>query len=102
MSYWVRPIFHNTYSAEDTAINITRIICEEYKVTLEELKSKSRHRRHYEPRQLCFKYIRRKTPLTYDRIGQMFGGRDHSTVVHGIDRIEDLARVDDAMKANGL
>lgn len=57
-------------------------------VSVDELKSKSRARSIAFPRQVAMFLIRQMTSKSLQEIGRAFGGRDHSTVVHAIERVE--------------
>jgi chromosomal replication initiator protein len=60
------------------------------------------HRRHHaslRARWIAMVVLRRAKGYSYPRIGLIMGGRDHSTVMHGIARIEALAERDPALRA---
>lgn len=59
---------------------------------------KSRERELVYARQLCFYFLRQKTTLSLKTIGAMFGGRDHTTVIHGNETIMDLLFSDSRVK----
>ena len=54
---------------------------------LSELMSKSRERKYSEPRQIAMYLMRKYTKRTLPDIAQAFGGKDHSTVIHAIRKI---------------
>ena len=78
-----------------TVDRIQRLVAEEFKISLEDMSSKRRARVVARPRQiamyLCKKHTRRSLP----DIGRRFGGRDHTTVMHAVRRIEELMFEDD-------
>ena len=59
-----------------------------YNVTFEELQRKSRKREYAEPRQVAMYLLSKYTTMTLKSIGNMFGGRDHSTVIHAQRAVE--------------
>lgn len=59
------------------------------RVKLSDMQSKKRTKRIAFPRQLCMFLARDMTDLTLSDIGAHFGGRDHTTVIYAIERIED-------------
>ena len=65
-----------------------------YDVTLDDVKKKSRKRKVVLPRQVCMTFLKMHTDWTYNHIGEFFGGRDHTTVIHAIQTIKDLTDVD--------
>lgn len=75
------------------------------RVKLSDMQSKKRTKRIAFPRQLCMFLAREMTDLTLSDIGAHFGGRDHTTVIYAIERIEerlkaeaDLAQLVDELK----
>lgn len=84
--------------------NIMSTVAEEYDVRISDLKSKSRLRNFVIPRQVAMFLTKEHTSLSLKMIGYHFGGRDHSTVIHAIQTINDLSEVDKelATKVNKL
>ncbi len=65
---------------------------EEWGVTVENLISKRRTKNFTVPRQIAMYIIKTLLDLPYTQIGGMFGGRDHSTVIHSVNKVEaDMA-----------
>lgn len=69
--------------------NIIKVVSRYYDVTPEQLKSKKRSRDISFPRQVAMYLCRELTGMSLPRIGQVFGGRDHTTVMHACDKIQD-------------
>ena len=69
--------------------SIQKAVCEFYNITIEELKSKKRNNKIAYPRQIAMYLARMMTDESFPRIGLEFGGRDHSTVIHACDKIEE-------------
>jgi len=55
-----------------------------------DLKSKRRHRSIAEPRQIAMFMARELTGASLSEIGQKFGGKDHSTVIHSCNKIAKM------------
>lgn len=68
--------------------SINRCVCQYFKITLAELNSKSRERKYSEPRQIAMYLTRKYTKKTLPEIALSFGGKDHTTVIHAIKKIE--------------
>jgi chromosomal replication initiator protein len=86
----------------NTEINIDfihRSICEFFKVSIEDVKSKSRKKELVIPRQVGIYLAKNYTTLSLKTIGLHFGGRDHSTVIHSIETVEDMMVTDKKFKA---
>ena len=66
---------------------IQEIVSEYYNLKVEDLKSKKRNRAIAYPRQIAMFLSRSLTDMSLPKIGESFGGRDHTTVMHGYDKI---------------
>ncbi len=66
---------------------IREVVCKHFGVSEQELDSPKRMKSIAYPRQIAMYLIREMTDLSLPRIGEIFGGRDHSTVVHSCDKI---------------
>ncbi len=70
--------------------NIQRTVGDYYKIKVAELFSKKRTRTIARPRQVAMWLCREVTSHSYPEIGDAFGGRDHTTVIHAVRTIESL------------
>ena len=68
---------------------IISVVCDQYGVTQEDVISKKRSRDIAVPRQIAMYLCRDLTQLSTTNIGRAFGGRDHTTVMHGCDKIAE-------------
>jgi chromosomal replication initiator protein len=73
-----------------TIENIQKTVAEYYKIRVAELLSKRRSRSIARPRQVAMALARELTTHSLPEIGDAFGGRDHTTVLHACDRIREL------------
>lgn len=78
--------------------HIQRAICEHFNLKLGDLKSKRRTKNVALPRQLAMYLCRKLTSSSFPAIGSMFGGRDHSTVIHASRVIEKRIQEDPHMR----
>jgi chromosomal replication initiator protein len=74
--------------------NICQSVVDRLKVKLADMQSKKRTKRIAFPRQICMYLARDLTDLTLSDIGAHFGGRDHTTVIYAIERIEERLQRD--------
>ncbi|AAK86141.2 chromosomal replication initiator protein DnaA [Agrobacterium fabrum] len=70
--------------------DIQRIVARHYNVSRQELVSNRRTRVIVKPRQIAMYLAKMLTPRSFPEIGRRFGGRDHTTVLHAVRKIEDL------------
>ena len=75
---------------------IINYICKYYNIEEDILRGQSRAREAVVPRQIAMYLIRRMTNISQSDIGKEFGGRDHSTVIHSLDKVEKQMRSDPA------
>lgn len=75
---------------EVTIDTIQEIVADHFEVAIADMKSKSRKKENVYPRQLAMFLAKEYTDLPLKSIGYHFGGRDHSTVIHSIQSINEL------------
>jgi chromosomal replication initiator protein len=80
--------------ANTNSRNIQKVVAEYYNISLETLLSKSRKANHVLPRQIAMYLTRDLLNSSYPKIGSEFGGKDHTTVMHSIQKIEKLIIID--------
>ena len=88
---------HLTRAGEPKRIRIEeiqRIVARHYNVSKQDLLSSRRTRIIVKPRQVAMYLAKMLTPRSLPEIGRRFGGRDHTTVLHAVRKIEDLAGAD--------
>ncbi len=74
--------------------DIQRIVARHYNVSRQELVSNRRTRVIVKPRQIAMYLSKTLTPRSFPEIGRRFGGRDHTTVLHAVRKIEELIAAD--------
>jgi len=84
---------------EITVENIQKVICEHFNLKLGELKSKRRTKNIALPRQMAMYLCRQHTATSFPTIGDKFGGRDHSTVIHAAKTIKEKIKEDPYVQA---
>ena len=77
------------FSEKPDISRIEKIVAEHYKISIEDLKSKKRNADIAFPRQIAMYLIRKITDESFPKIGQEFGGKDHSTVMHACEKISN-------------
>ncbi len=84
-----------------TVEEIQRRVSEHYNIRLSDMIGPKRVRNFARPRQVAMYLAKQLTSRSLPEIGRRFGGRDHTTVMHGVKRIEEL-RVSDGQIAEDL
>jgi chromosomal replication initiator protein len=87
-------------SPRKTSISlIQKIVSQHYRVPVESMRSKVRTARIAFPRQIAIYLARELTQASLAQIGQRFGGRDHTTVIHACQKISDLVERDVSLRS---
>lgn len=76
---------------------IQRKVAEHYNIRLSDLVGPKRVRTLARPRQIAMYLAKQMTSRSLPEIGRRFGGRDHTTIMHGVRKIEELRREDRSM-----
>jgi chromosomal replication initiator protein len=77
---------------------IQKVVSKNFNIKLSDLKGKKKSKSIVLPRQISMYLMRKKTKLSFPEIGQLFGGKDHSTVIYSIKKIESFLREDKKIK----
>jgi chromosomal replication initiator protein len=80
-----------------TIENIQKTVADYYKIKVGEMHSKKRSRNFARPRQVAMSLARELTNHSFPEIGEAFGSRHHTTVMHACDEIEQLRLNDQAI-----
>ena len=80
--------------------NIQKTVADFYRLKVVELLSKKRTRTIARPRQIAMCLARELTQLSLPEIGNAFGGRDHSTVLHACKTVEHLRNIDHVLNSD--
>jgi len=91
---YLKDLFEEESSKKITIPDILYKVSEKYGVSIEDLKSKSRHSRVVQPRFISMYVARKLTDLTTSEIGREIGDRDHSTVLNAMNNIEKIIKDD--------
>lgn len=81
-----------------TLDEITKAVCQFYKVKYEDMMSKKKAKSIAFPRQVAMYLCRVMTEQTYPHIGASFNGRDHTTVMHACTKIENIMKEDEHIR----
>jgi chromosomal replication initiator protein len=83
-----------TSSKEITIDTIQKMVCDFYDITYDKLQAKTRKREIVQARQISMFLAKQFTKNSLKNIGDHFGGRDHTTVIHSCQTVKDLMDTD--------
>ena len=92
-----QDVLHDILRANDRRITIEEIqkrVAEHYNIKLSEMHSSRRSRAIARPRQVAMYLAKQLTARSLPEIGRKFGGRDHTTVMHAVRKIDELRQTD--------
>ena len=98
---FVRETLRDLIAVHDRQIsldNIQRMVADYYKIKISDLLSKRRNRSIARPRQVAMALCKELTDHSLPEIGEAFGGRDHTTVLHACRKIRELCDTDLAIR----
>jgi chromosomal replication initiator protein len=82
-----------------TSLDVLEAVLAEFRVTQQDLAGRSRKREISTPRQVAMYLLREETSASLADIGRQLGGRDHTTILHGIERIEQDLETDTQLRS---
>lgn len=94
----LKDIISNKQSRQITIDLIQDIVSSYYSLKVEELKSSRRTRNIAFPRQIAMYLCRKLTDMSLPKIGEEFGGRDHTTVIHAYEKISGNIKKDESLE----
>ena len=80
------------HTKQTTIENIQKVVCEHYRIKVSDMSSKRRTRTIARPRQIAMALAKELTQHSLPEIGETFGGRDHTTVLHACRKVGELRR----------
>jgi chromosomal replication initiator protein len=92
-----REILADLWGDEEKHISVAHVqrsVCDFYRVTLSDLKASNRTKAVAFPRQVAMYLSRHLTHASLAEVGRGFGGKDHTTVLHAVDKIQALLQED--------
>ena len=96
----LKEMFNNNRHSAITVDSIIRMVADFFKLSLSDLKGKKRNKNIALARQVAMYVIREVTEYSTTEIGIEFGGRDHTTVMHSCQKIEQMVKFDPSFDAS--
>ncbi len=91
---------NRSLSGKTTPREVLEIICDYFNLRQSDLRGSTRLAKIVLPRQIAMYLLRKDLGLQYENIAEFLGGRDHSTVIHGVEKID--SNVEKSDKVRGL
>lgn len=80
------------------AEEILKAVADYFNLKVSQIRSKKRSRPICVPRQILMYLLRGEMGLTYETVGEVLGGRDHSTIIHGVDKISHEMLINERLR----
>jgi chromosomal replication initiator protein len=93
----LKDIISSSQTKNITIDLIQDVVANYYNLSIQELKSQRRTRNVAYPRQIAMYLSRKMTDMSLPKIGDEFGGRDHTTVIHAYEKISGAIKTDDSL-----
>lgn len=81
-----------------TVDEIKKVVCAHFNIRLSDMESARRSRAVARPRQIAMYFAKQLTAKSLPELGRLFGGRDHTTVMYAIRKVEELSATDQAFE----
>ena len=97
----VKDILSDLLRQKETKITLNDIhakVSKHFNLNYDDLSSKKRNRHIARPRQIAMFLCKELTEFSYPAIGKFFGGKDHATVIHSVNKIKKLSLIDKYIK----
>ncbi|VYU66488.1 chromosomal replication initiator protein DnaA [Clostridium tertium] len=94
----LKDIISNKQNKNVTIDVIQDVVAAYFNLRIEDLKSQRRTRNVAYPRQIAMYLSRKLTDMSLPKIGEEFGGRDHTTVIHAYEKISDSLNTDESLQ----
>ncbi|AYF53953.1 chromosomal replication initiation protein [Clostridium sp. K25] len=94
----LKDIISSEQNKQVTIDLIQDIVCSYYNLRIQDLKSSRRTRNIAFPRQIAMYLSRKLTDMSLPKIGEEFGGRDHTTVIHAYEKISNILKKDESLR----
>lgn len=90
----------NSSSNENISLEtIQKVIADNYQISVSELKGKKKEKKFVIPRQIAIYISRELTEISYTELGNEFGGRDHSTIMHAYEKVDEQIKLDSNLES---
>jgi chromosomal replication initiator protein len=96
-----QEVLSDLWGEEEKIISIDQIqrkVCDFFGIKISDLKAQNRTKAVAFPRQIAMYLSRQLTHASLSEVGRAFGGKDHTTVLHAVDKIQNLLQEDPKLR----
>jgi chromosomal replication initiator protein len=96
----VRETLKDIFSSKEnqpSPDDIKKYVCKHFEIKLSDIESSKRARKFSYPRQIAMYLCRRMTDFSLPKIGEYFGNRDHTTVIHATEKISNEIKINESL-----
>ena len=96
-----KNVLANLASAKKKVVSVKKlmeVVADFYNITVDDILRQSRRKEYVKPRQIAMYLMRSQLENSFPSIGEHFNGRDHTTVMHAVDKITKLMHEKESMK----
>lgn len=93
----LRDTFSSPLSGTITVDVIQKVVADHYAVSISDIKGKKKDKKIVLPRQIAMYIARQLTECSTTDLGNEFGGRDHTTVMHSVDKVEQQMKINSSL-----
>lgn len=94
----LKDFYSNPRTGNISVQNIMKTVALNFNITVEEMKSSKRQQKFVNPRHIALYICHELTEYTYTDLGNEFGGRDHSSIMHAVEKVEEKIKTDSNYK----
>lgn len=94
----LKDVIYPNKTKEITPTVIINVVAEHFGVRPEDITSKKRNSEFVTPRQVVMYLCREMTDVSYTNIGKLLGKKDHTTVIHGVNKIEEELQINEELR----
>ncbi len=100
VKFSLKDIIHPEENGKLTPQLISKAVCDHYNVKFTNVASRKKNSELVIPRQVIMYICREYTDSTYENIAMLLGKKDHSTVIHGVEKVKEELQKNEEMKNN--
>ncbi len=95
----LRDIINTPLSGTITVETVQKVVAEHYNISLSDIKGKKHTKNIAGPRHIAIYIARNLTDYSFPELGNEFGGRDHTTIMHGYEKIDNQIKIDSSLNS---